>query len=253
MSIKPKLVREPRSPDDNAAGFVLSTPDPLRYDIEPIMDPDEVPGILAKMIPSGVRLLDVGCGTGALGQVLSATCHAEVVGVEPDAARAARARVRGLSVRGGYLTDELIREIGFFDIVLLADVLEHLPNPHAMLRLVRKALKQRGAVIVSLPNVAHWSVRLDLLRGRFEYQECGIRDATHLRWFTAATARSLLASSGFKVTEYRAAANFRLSDNMVRRPLRWLSEKQRVRFLRLACRCWPNLFAVQHVLKGEMQ
>lgn len=216
------------------------------------MDPDEVAGIVAGMIPQGARVLDVGCGTGSMSEILADACRADIVGIEPDPSRAARAKARGLSVRVGYFSHELIREIGSFDVVLFADVLEHLPNSQAMLLLARESLKPRGSVIVSVPNVAHWSVRVDLLRGRFEYQDCGIRDATHLRWFTAASAKSLLASSGFNVTGYRATAGLTLADNLYRRPWRWLPTNSRTRILRFVCRRWPTLFGTQHVLKAEM-
>jgi methionine biosynthesis protein MetW len=247
-----KTVDHVSSPDQNAAGFLQSAPDPLRYDGDRPLDPDEVPGIVADMIPTGSRVLDIGCGTGSLSRILSDACHAEIVGIEPDPIRAQRATERGVKVYVGPLTPELICQIGSSDIVLLADVLEHLPNPQAMLVLAREALRPRGAVIVSVPNVAHWSVRADLIHGRFRYQPWGIMDATHLRWFTVETAKSLLASAGFNVVEYRATAGIGLLDNYGRAPLRWLPPTFRNRLLQLGCRHWPTLFGSQHVLKAEM-
>ena len=121
------------SPDQNAAGLLQSVPDPLRYDIDHPADPDEVHGIIADMIPATAKVLDVGCGSGAVMKILQDVSHAEFLGIEPDVTRAARASARGLTVRAGYLTPETVREIGLFDIVLFADVLEHLPNPQVML------------------------------------------------------------------------------------------------------------------------
>jgi hypothetical protein len=136
--------------------------------------------------------------------------------------------------------------------VLFADVLEHRPDPQATLLVARDLLNPHGAVIVSVPNVAHWSVRVDLLRGRFQYQPVGIMDATHLRWFTATTARTLLASVGFKVIKYRPTAGVDLPDNQHRRPWRWLSYGPRVHLLRALCHRWPSLFGCQHVFKAEV-
>jgi methionine biosynthesis protein MetW len=252
VSINPEIVGQMFSPDQTAAGFLRSAPDPLRYDCDRPLDPDEVTGIIAEMIPSGARVLDVGCGTGLLARILVDKCHAEVVGIEPDPVRAARAMARGLEVHVGHLTQEFIREIDPFEIVLFADVLEHLPNPQVMLLLSHGALKRCGAAIVSVPNVAHWSVRLCLLRGRFQHQEWGIMDATHLRWFTAESIKSLLASSGFKLIEYRATAGQGLPDNTEHAPLSWLPANYRTRFLRVASRRWPTLFGAQHVLKAEV-
>jgi methionine biosynthesis protein MetW len=240
------------SPDQSASGLVRGVIDPLRYDVDRTFDPDEVTGIVASLLPRGARVLDVGCGAGSLAQVLSGKVSGtEFLGIEPDALRAERARSRGLDVRVGYLSQKVIREVGLFDIVLLADVLEHLPDPQSILLTAREALKPGGAIIVSVPNVAHWSVRLCLLRGIFQYQPHGIMDATHLRWFTADSIKSLLASSGFKVIECRATAGRGLPENDWRAPLRWLSASQRARFLRVACRRWPTLFGAQYVLKAE--
>jgi methionine biosynthesis protein MetW len=240
------------SPDRNAAGFVDITFDAVRYEWYFGMDPDEVPGIVGKMIPRGSRILDVGCGTGSISRLLADECEAEVVGVEPDAERARHAIERGLRVHVGYLDRKVIRESGPFDIVLLADVLEHLPNPQKMLLLAHEALQPGGAVIVSVPNMAHWSVRLCLLRGKFEYSRNGIMDATHLRWFTLDAIKSVLSTSGFQVTDYRPTAGQWLPENAGRAPLRWLSEKARKSFLRNASKRWPTLFAAQHVLKAEV-
>jgi methionine biosynthesis protein MetW len=246
-----KVMEQSPSPDDAAAGLLEGPLDPLRYDGQ-VLDPNEVTGIVARMIPRGARVLEVGCGTGALGKIVTDTCHAEVVGIEPDSTRAERAKARGLQVYVSFLTPELIHEIGSFNFVLLADVIEHVPNPQAMLLLSRQALKPTGALIISVPNVAHWSVRADLLRGRFQYQRFGIMDSTHLRWFTAASIKSLLVSSGFKVAEYRATAGLDLPDNVHRRPWRWLPASYRTRFFRMASSRWPTLFGCQHVVRAEM-
>lgn len=252
MTSSPKIAERAPSPDRNAAGLLQGDPDPLRYDVEHPADPDEVHGIVASMIPAGAKVLDVGCGSGVLTKLLKDVTHADFLGIEPDTTRAARAMSRGVKVRVGYLTAETVREIGLFDIVLFADVLEHLPNPQEMLLVARQALKPGGAVIVSVPNVAHWSVRLCLLRGMFQYQVEGIMDATHLKWFTAESIRALLASSGFSVIQYRATAGQWLLDNWGRAPLRWLPAGSRVRFLRGASKRWPTLFGAQHVVKAVM-
>ena len=247
------LIDRNLSPDANAGGLLRDAVNALRYEVPRPLDADEVPGIVAKMIPCGARVLDVGCGEGTLSKVLSDACHAEVLGLEPEPARAARAMERGLNVRVACFDRELVRDLGQFDIVLFADVLEHLANPQAALLLAHEVLKPGGAVIASIPNVAHWSVRTDLLRGRFRYQACGIMDATHLRWFTADSAKSLLVSAGFKIMEYRAAAGVAVPDNMCRAPLCWIPANPRSVFLRAASRRWPTLFGSQHVLKAEVR
>ena len=87
----------------------------------------------------------------------------------------------------------------FFDVALAADVLEHLRDPDRALQLIRSLVRPEGRLIVSLPNVAHASVRLPLLFGRFRYGRTGILDETHLRLYTYTTARELVESGGFTV------------------------------------------------------
>lgn len=240
------------SPDVNAGGFVSGAPDPFRYDGH-VLDPDEVAGIVVSMVPAGATVLDVGCAAGSMDCILVDKCSARVVGIEPDTKRADLARARGIEVYGGYLTRELTKEIGRFDLVLLTDVLEHLPNPQSMLLLAREFLKPGGAVVISVPNVAHWSVRLCLLRGKFDYLDWGIMDATHLRWFTFDSIRSLLDSAGFEVVECRGTAGIRIQDNYARAPLRWFSPKYREQVLRWGCRHWPTLLGTQYVIKANIR
>jgi len=76
-------------------------------------------------------------------------------------------------VHVGFLTSELIAEVGRVDVVLLAEVLEHVAAPHGLLVKSREALRPGGSVIVSVPNIAHWSIRANLLRGHFDYQDHG--------------------------------------------------------------------------------
>lgn len=251
MSSVPKPILRASSPDENAAGLTRVPVNPRRYD-DRLLEPEEATSIIVSMIPSGARVLDVGCAAGALVELITNHCQADVVGVEPDPGRVAVAISRGLNVRLGTLEPSLISKIGVFDIVLFSDVLEHLPNPQAVLLLARDALKPGGSVVVSVPNVAHWSVRLEILQGHFRYQESGIMDATHLKWFTRSTATSLLESSGFRVIDYRVSLGAGLPDNVNHQPMSWLSDNNRVRLLRWGCRHWPTLFGAQHIFKAEM-
>jgi len=91
-----------------------------------------------------------------------------------------------------------------FDRVLLLDVLEHLVRPEQLLAQAKAALNGNGCLVVSLPNVAHLAVRLNLLLGRFNYAERGLLDRTHLRFFTRKTARRFLEENGFEILEARA-------------------------------------------------
>jgi SAM-dependent methyltransferase len=146
------------------------------------------------------RILDVGSGTGATSAWLKARypgCH--TVALEGNAAvKDELAR----NVDDALIVDlnGPIPEIGDPDLVLCLDVLEHLTQPLEVLKRVTSAMADGGTVIVSLPNVAHASVSLPLLlKGRFEYQDAGILDRTHLRFFDRQSAVELMNQAGFIV------------------------------------------------------
>ncbi len=236
-------------PDDSSRGFLPKPPDPLRYDGQP-NEADEVVGVLSSLVPRGARLLDVGCGTGSVTVHVAANTGARVVGVEPDPDRAARARERGLDVRAELLSEELVRELGSFDVVMFADVLEHLADPLALLRIAATALAPGGAIVASVPNVAHWSVRADLLRGRFVYRDSGIMDATHLRWFTHDGIALLFKSAGFRIERERVTHGVDLQCYWERWPWRRMSRDRRVVWVRRGVERWPRLFGCQLVVRA---
>jgi len=90
-----------------------------------------------------------------------------------------------------------------YDIILLGDVLEHLVQPEKLLGTLRRFVMPNGSLVVSLPNVAHASVRLALLGGRFEYRPWGLLDATHLRFFTRASMRAMFERSGWVISDVK--------------------------------------------------
>lgn len=95
-----------------------------------------------------------------------------------------------------------------FDIIVFADVLEHVLYPDEVLSFLKKYLKNDWNVIVSLPNVANWQVRLNLLFWNFNYTETGIMDKTHLHFYTFKTAKNLLLKEWFSINWEYAWASF---------------------------------------------
>jgi SAM-dependent methyltransferase len=147
----------------------------------------------------GLSMLEVGCSSGYLGASLVARGHT-VYGVEPDpvAAEAAKRVLSGVWVGG--LEDFLdAQPDARFDVLIFGDVLEHMVDPAAALRRALGHLSPGGSVVVSLPNVAHGSVRAMLLEGRFDYEDRGILDRTHLRFFTRAGIAQLMADVGLSI------------------------------------------------------
>ena len=238
------------NPDDSALGLTNEPVSPLRYDAHSWADPFEVTGVLRSFVPEGARILDVGCGTGSLTEVVTKGKSTEVFGIEPDRIRASKAQSRGFEVFCGTLSENYFSGRDAFDVIILADVLEHVPNPAALLRLAATGVKPGGFLLISVPNVAHWSMRLHVLQGRFDYSETGIRDATHLRWFTFGSIRDLLYRQGFDILAYRAAAGTWMPEYN-RMPWKMVPHRIRRRMISALAGAMPTLFACQHVLKAR--
>lgn len=160
------------------------------------------PEVVARVQPAGRRVLDVGCAAGAMGAAMLAAGAAEVVGIEvhPPAAALARGRLTAVYRYDLETLPELPYPEGYFDVITLADVLEHLREPAAALRHLRRWLADDGRIVCSLPNIRHESVLLPLLvHGRWDYVDAGILDRTHLRFFTLSSMIRLLAEAGFEL------------------------------------------------------
>jgi SAM-dependent methyltransferase len=196
-------------------------------------------------VPDGARVLDVGCATGYLAAEL-ARRGCRVTGVEADPLAAERARAHCEAVVVGDVEDDACRgELAAlaapapFDVVLCGDVLEHLRDPWSALAAVAALAAPGGTVVLSVPNVAHWTGRRALARGRFPYAEHGLFDRTHLRFFTRASARDLAERAGLRVVRERFAPA----------PIPMQARLPALRALeRAAVRVRPELFALQIVL-----
>jgi 2-polyprenyl-3-methyl-5-hydroxy-6-metoxy-1,4-benzoquinol methylase len=161
--------------------------------------------IIAGWVSPGSRVLEVGPGNGVIGAHLRGAKGCYVAGVEfvPDAAAVAASRFDAMIV--GSIEDPAIlqrtAEHAPYDAIIFADVLEHLVDPWQVLRQMRPLLGAQGQVLLSVPNIAHWTARLNLLLGRFDYTNGYLMDRTHLRWFTWRSARAMAMSCGYTVRD----------------------------------------------------
>jgi methionine biosynthesis protein MetW len=165
---------------------------------------------LQRHVPAGARrVLDLGCASGALGAALRAR-GAQVVGIERDAAYAARARERLDDVIEADLETLDPAQLGTFDVLIAGDVLEHLADPWTVLRRFAALLEPGGTAVVSLPNVRHWETVFAIaVQGRFPRRNEGVFDATHLRWFTLHDAWSLVEQAGLTVESVERRIRYR--------------------------------------------
>ncbi len=192
-----------------------------------------------------LEALDIGCGAGFLAARI-ANLGYRVTGADLYESEEARKNCCE------FFVCDIEKELGRigprqFDVAVLADILEHLRNPEEVLLQVRTMLKPRGRVVASTANIAHWSVRLGLLFGKFVYTERGILDKTHVRLFTRQTFRRLFREAGFRVLRTRGCPiPFELVFP------RW------PRLADLLCQLnmllvyvWPSLFAYQILIEAE--
>ncbi|MGB3917572.1 class I SAM-dependent methyltransferase [Thiothrix litoralis] len=159
---------------------------------------------IVRRIPRYAQVLELGCGDGSMSRLMRERCEAHIIGVDhnPDIVWQAQRYcdyVFTEDLDDPHSLDALEGEK--FDAITLVDVLEHLQHPEDLLRRLKPLLLDEGQILISIPNIAHASVRLELLNGHFEYEKTGILDTTHLKFFTADSVQSLLADEGYVVHE----------------------------------------------------
>jgi 2-polyprenyl-3-methyl-5-hydroxy-6-metoxy-1,4-benzoquinol methylase len=165
------------------------------------LPPDSEYAKTLALVGSGKCVLDFGCGTGSMSRLLAAAGN-RVTAIEIDPEHAAPARLHCESVIVADLDTRPLAEIlpgGRFDVALFGDVLERLRDPWRVLDETRAFLAPGGYAVMSIPNVAHWSIRLSLLRGEFEYRDVGLLDDDHIRFFTARSIQTLCLRAGYEI------------------------------------------------------
>jgi methionine biosynthesis protein MetW len=187
-----------------------------KYHLSDVFDPqaahpDDAHSILMRLIPPSSRVLELGCSSGYLSGYMERVLGCRVTGLELDPVAASIAAKRCSEV---YTVDldapdalEPASASAPYDALLAAAVLEHLKYPERLLTNARSLLRPGAQVIVSLPNIAHWQVRLRLLRGRFDYEDYGIMDRTHVHFYTIKSGRALLESQRYPVQALHIAGS----------------------------------------------
>jgi SAM-dependent methyltransferase len=170
--------------------------------------PDAANQDLLSRIPLTARIvLDVGCAAGALGaEYRRLNPRARILGIDSDPKAAALAAERLDAVAVVDVEDDPLpfENVDGLDCVVYGDVLEHLRDPWAVVRRHAAALTEDGTMVLCIPNVEHWIFVERLLRGTWAYEEQGLLDATHLRWFTLENMRLGLLECGLALHDVHA-------------------------------------------------
>ena len=180
------------------------------------------------------KVLEVGSGPGFVSERLKQNgCKVTAIEIDPEKGKQAEKFCEKVLVGN-------VEEMTFpfkkesFDAILFGDVLEHLKSPETLLKKLKQFLKKDGFIVVSLPNIANWKVRLKLLSGKFDYADWGILDRTHMRFFTRKTAKKLIEEAGFEIVEQEYVPSF--PSPVLKKPL---------------SKANPNMFAFQFLFKAK--
>lgn len=209
------------------------------------LEPTGTHMLLADNIAPGSKVLDVGCADGYMGEFLIKHKNCELWGIEPFSESFALAQGKGYAFISNNqieiaLHDEKLKNEQF-DFILIGDVLEHLVFPGQVLHDLKKLLKPNGVLVVSLPNVGHYSIRRNLLMGKWDMAESGIMDRTHLHFFTLKTAVELLEKNGWKIQSMRPRGDLE----------RWFRKIGLEKFGKKILYLFPELFSIQFVFTAK--
>jgi len=198
--------------------------------------------VLSYVPQTAKRLLDIGCGSGALGRKIKYRLNCEVVGVTYSESEAAIASKHLDKVLVYDLNNFNPIDLGKFDCIICSHILEHLYQPQKLLSELHKNLTSDAKLIVALPNTLHWKQRWEFLKGNFKYTDGGVMDRTHFRFFDWETSLQLVTDSGYTVILRSADGYFPLP--VVRRIIQPVA----IKLDHLATKILPGLFGCQFIL-----
>ena len=197
---------------------------------------------------SASRVLDVGCGAGDNARVLAERQSMDVFGITVSPSEA---ELAGRHMKACWVADLEADSLSFlsehrFDCVILSHVLEHLADPVAVLRKITPFVERGGQVLIAVPNVLNWRYRARMVVGRFDYEEAGVLDRTHLRFFTVDSAPRELVDPIEELEIVHRGAEGSVPLWLLRRHMLPRTSSQRLDAL--GVRAWPGLFAAQILL-----
>lgn len=193
-----------------------------------------------KQMPYGSKVLDIGCGSGILANLLTLGKKCRVYCIEKQPELAMIAKNKCVEILNTDIEEtELHYERGFFDCIILGNVLEHMKEPGKLLTILKKYLSDDGFLIYSVPNIVNWHSRMTIFLGKFEYSESGVFDKSHLRFYNFASAKKLAQDAGYRIVWLDVTPSIYLF-------------KERLNFLWYGLAAlWKNLFADEFIIQAR--
>lgn len=165
------------------------------------------PTFVAELTGSHKRVLEIGCGPGSITRILALQGQCRVTGIELDASAIEKAAPYCEQIFQADLNApewlSLVEAMNPFDVVVAADVLEHLYDPWVTLKRMTTLIGPNGYLVISLPHVGHAAVVSCLLNSDFEYRDWGLLDRTHIRFFGLRNIENLFEQAGLKMIDVR--------------------------------------------------
>jgi len=198
---------------------------------------DNIDRLSTAIVEDNTKLLELGCSTGFMSQYFSTQKKCSVYGVDINNLALKSAQKHCQKTICGDVDDKQtwkkIKAFAPFDIVFASAIIEHLKDETKFLQNIKKILKPKGLLIITIPNVSHWRNRLNLFFGKWDYKEYGLLDKTHLRFFTYYSFQKLLKENGFKVIDLK------------------IDPAGGIKFFNLIAKYFPNFYAHQVVYKAQ--
>ena len=188
-------------------------------------------------VPPGSTVLEIGCGSGRLANILTIRKKCIVHCIDKDPIISTLAKGKCLKILNVDIENhKLPYEEEIFDRIVLGNALEHMAEPEKVLISLKKHLKPEGLLIYSVPNIVNWHSRMTIFLGKFEYEDGTVFERSHLRFYTHKTARKMAIDSGYQIVWLDVTPSIYL-----------LKEKLNIVWYNLA-KAWKNLFADEFII-----
>lgn len=193
-------------------------------------------------VSHGSTVLEIGCGSGKLSNLLTTWKHCRVYCADKDPISSSFAKGKCIEILNIDIENsELPYEDGYFDHIILVNVLEHMINPKKVLMDLKKYLSENGSLIYSVPNIVNWHSRMTIFLGKFEYTDGTVFDMNHLRFFNLISARNLAIDAGFHIVWLDVTPS-----------VYFYKEKLNFLWYYLA-KAWKNLFADEFLILAKKE